>query len=266
MRPAAMLAEILAHKKVEIEEAKRRVPLEALEERLASVPPPRSLLERLTSPEGPPHRVIAEIKRASPSKGIFRAELDPAQWGVRYVRAGAVGLSVLTDRRFFRGSLEDLRVVRRVVEIPLLRKDFLIDPYQVYEARAFGADVVLLILRSLENALLDTLLARVRACGMEALVEVHDERDLDRALERNCRLIAVNNRDLSTFEVDLSVTERLLARTPPGVAMVSASGIRSLDQILDLESKGARGFLIGEALVTEEDPEAKLRELTEWSA
>jgi indole-3-glycerol phosphate synthase len=256
-----MLEAILAHKRAEIEEARQRQPVEMWEEQACCVDPPRSLSERITDVRGPAHRVIAEIKRASPSKGVLRQDLDPLQWARRYERAGAVGLSVLTDERFFRGALEDLARIRGHVDLPLLRKDFLIDPYQVYEARGSGADAVLLIMRVLEDESFARLLGLTRELGMEALVEVHDERDVARALEGGARLVGVNNRDLSTFTVDLSVTERLLPRFPPEVVVVSASGIQNQEQIRSLESRGVRAFLVGEALVTAEDPEEKLREL-----
>ncbi len=256
-----MLEEIVAHKRLEIRDARERVAEAALEEQAGRAGPPRSLIGRITDPRGPAHRVLAEIKRASPSKGVLREGLDPVEWAERYVRAGAVALSVLTDERFFKGSLSDLSRIRRHVDLPLLRKDFLLDPYQVVEARASGADAVLLIMRILEDGQFAELMKRVRDTGMEALVEVHDERDLDRALAQGVRLVGINNRDLSRFRVDLSVTRSLMPRIPPEVVVVSASGIRSPEQIRSLESAGVRAFLVGEALMTAQDPEEKLREL-----
>lgn len=256
-----MLERILAQKRVEIEEAKALRSVEMLEEEAGRRDPPRSLLERITDAHGPAHRIIAEIKRASPSKGVLRQDLDPVQWARRYVRAGAVGLSVLTDERFFKGSLEDLSRIRHEVDLPLLRKDFIIDPYQVCEARARGADVVLLIMRILQDAQFAHLFGLVRELGMEALVEVHDERDLDRALAEGPRLVGINNRDLGNFKVDLSVTRRLVPRISSDVVVVSASGIQTQEQVRSLESEGVRAFLVGEALVTAEAPEEKLREL-----
>ena len=256
-----MLEEILAHKRAEIEEARRHRPVEALEKQAGRPGPSRSLLQGITDVRGPAHRIIAEIKRASPSKGVLRPDLDPLDWARRYERAGAIGLSVLTDEKFFRGSLDDLRRIRDHVDLPLLRKDFLIDPYQVYEARVCGADAVLLILRILGDRSFAELLAVSRDLGMDALVEVHEERDLDRALSGGARLVGINNRDLSTFTVDLSVTERLLSRIPSDVVVVSASGIQNQEQVRSLESKGVKAFLVGEALVTAPAPEEKLREL-----
>jgi indole-3-glycerol phosphate synthase len=256
-----MLEAILAHKRKEIEEAKRRQPVRTLEAEVTRLAPPRSLLKGITGVRGPAHRIIAEIKRASPSKGVLRQDLDPLEWAERYERAGAIGLSVLTDTRFFKGSLDDLIRIRDHVELPLLRKDFLIDPYQVLEARVGGADVVLLIMRVLEDGQFANLLRLAQDLGMEALVEVHDERDLDRALTEDSRLVGINNRDLSTFTVDLSVTERLMAKIPLGIVAVSASGIQTPEQVRSLESKGVKAFLVGEALVTAGAPEKKLREL-----
>jgi len=256
-----MLEEILAHKRVEVREAKGRRPVEALEEEARGMDSPRSLIQRITEARGPVHRVLAEIKRASPSKGVLREDLDPVDWAGRYVRAGAIGLSILTDERFFKGSLDDLARIREHVDLPLLRKDFLIDPYQVVEARAAGADVVLLIMRILEDGQFAELLKKVRETGMEALVEVHDESDLDRALAQGTRLLGINNRDLSRFKVDLAVTRHLMPRFPSDVVVVSASGIHEPEKIRSLESEGVRAFLVGEALMTATDPEEKLREL-----
>ena len=256
-----MLEEILAHKRVEVREAKGRRPVKALEEEVGRMDPPRSLIQRITDAHGPAHRVLAEIKRASPSKGVLREDLDPVDWAGRYVRAGAIGLSILTDGRFFKGSLADLAGIREHVDLPLLRKDFLIDPYQVLEARASGADAVLLIMRILDDGLFADLLKKVREAGMEALVEVHDEADLERALAQGTRLLGINNRDLSRFKVDLSVTRRLMPRIPSDVVVVSASGINDPEQVRSLESAGVKAFLVGEALMTATDPEEKLREL-----
>jgi len=256
-----MLEAILAQKRTEIEEAKRREPVKTVEEKVARLAPPRSLLQRITGVGGPAHRIIAEIKRASPSKGVLREDLDPLDWAGRYERAGAIGLSVLTDARFFKGSLDDLVRIRDHVELPLLRKDFMIDPYQVLETRVYGADVVLLIMRVLDDAQFEDLFSLTRDLGMEVLVEVHDERDLDRALRAGSRMVGINNRDLSSFTVDLSVTERLMGRIPSDVVVVSSSGIQTRKQVRSLESKGVRAFLVGEALVTATVPEEKLKEL-----
>ena len=256
-----MLETILAHKRAEIEAARTAVSFRLLETRAQSRGPVRSLARALGSREGPPHRIIAEIKRASPSRGVLREDLEPGELAKGYVRAGAAGLSVLTDERFFHGSLAHLAQVRDLVAVPLLRKDFLLDPYQLYEARAWGADAVLLIVRALDPGALARLLACSRELGLEALVEVHDERDLGRALDLGVRMVGINNRDLATLQVDLSVTERLMREMPPEVLTVSASGIRTPADLGRLEAAGVRAFLVGEALMTSPDPERKLREL-----
>ncbi len=256
-----MLDTILSYKLIEIKEAQALLPLKSLEKKVDHLGPVRSLTHSITAPQGPAHRVIAEIKRASPSKGVMREDLDPVEWAKRYQSAGAVAMSVLTDRKFFHGSLEHLVQVRETVNFPLLRKDFMIDPYQIWEARYYGADVVLLIMRILTDTQFKQLLDVTLALGMEALVEVHEEHDLDRALELGARLIGINNRDLKTFTVDIAVTERLMPRIPPEVTVISASGIQTAQQIKSLEDKGVKAFLIGETLVTSSDPEKKLKEL-----
>jgi len=257
-----MLDAILDNKRVEVAQARKRTPRAELERRAWGAGPLRSLTGALAGPGGSGYRIIAEIKRASPSKGVLRQDLDPVTWAEKYRRAGAAALSVLTDERFFHGSLAHLADVRsRVTDLPLLRKDFIIDPYQVLEARVYGADAVLLIVRALDGASFRGLLEAVRGQGMEALVEVYEEEDLDRALAEGAGLIGINNRDLKTFSVDVAVTERLMQRVPEGVTVVSASGIHSPAQIASLASRGVKGFLVGEALVTAPDPEAKLREL-----
>lgn len=256
-----MLDVILAHKRAEVERARRERPLRTLERAARSAAPPRSLIGALTAPEGPRHRIIAEIKRASPSRGAIRADLDPVEFARRYERGGASAVSVLTDERFFGGSLADLGSVRAATGLAVLRKDFLVDPYQVVEARCHGADAVLLIARVLSRKDLERLLLEVRGVGMEALVEIHDERDLEKALAAGCRLVGINNRDLQTFRVDLAVTERLVRLIPSQVVVVSCSGIRRRDEILRLEVAGVRAFLIGESLVGADDPETRLREL-----
>jgi len=257
-----MLETILENKRAEVGQAKARMPLQELQRRLEDAAPIRSLTRALTAHEGAGHRIIAEIKRASPSKGVLRSDLDPVAWAGMYRRAGAAAVSVLTDARFFKGSLSHLADIRsHVPDVPLLRKDFIIDPYQILEARFYGADAVLLIVRTLDDASLRGLLKATHELGMEALVEVHVEADLERALGEGARIVGINNRDLKTFTEDTSVTERLMERIPGDVVAVSASGIQRPEQIVSLESRGVKAFLIGEALVTAEDPEAKLREL-----
>jgi indole-3-glycerol phosphate synthase len=257
-----MLDAILENKRQEVARARTMVSAGQLERRLRGAGPVRSLTGAVAGQGGSGHRIIAEIKRASPSRGVLRADLDPVAWALKYRRGGAAALSVLTDERFFHGSLSHLADIRsHVTDLPLLRKDFIIDPYQVLEARVHGADALLLIVRALDHARLRDLMEAVRHQKMEALVEVYDEEDLDRALAEGASLIGINNRDLTTFAVDTAVTERLMPRVPDGVVVVSASGIHSPGQIASLAARGVKGFLVGEALVTAPDPEQRLREL-----
>jgi indole-3-glycerol phosphate synthase len=202
--------------------------------------------------------IIAECKRRSPSRGVLRAAYDPVALAVGYERAGAAALSILTEPTFFDGSLEHLAAVRDVVRLPLLRKDFIVDSYQLLEARANGADAVLLIVAALADQELRTLLSAARAFGLAALVEVHDEAEVERALDAGAEIIGVNNRNLRTLEVDVGVSARAAARIPSTVVAVSESGIRTRDDVTHLQAKGYRAFLIGERLMTAPDPGAAL--------
>ena len=208
--------------------------------------------------------VIAEVKRASPSKGVIKAEIEPGEVARSYEAGGACAVSVLTEEDRFRGSLEDLRRVRAAVRLPVLRKDFIFDDYQLYEAAESGADALLLIVAALE----DDSLARLRRItedelGMDALVEVHTKEELQRAAACGATLIGVNNRSLHSFEVSLGVSIELAAHAPAGALMISESGLRSSADLLRLRALGYRGFLIGETLMRAGDPEATLRELLE---
>lgn len=256
-----VLDRILAHKAEEVTAAKSRQSAASLAREAEGVARAvRGLAASLRSCPGVP--IIAEIKRRSPSKGLIRADFDAEKIALAYAAAGAAGISVLTDEHFFGGSLEILRQVRAAVATPLLRKDFVIDAYQIDEARVAGADAVLLIVSALEDAALATLHARAKALGLDVLVEVHDERELDRALALGATLIGVNNRDLRTFEVDLATTERLAARiADPGVLLVAESGIATPADVARLERAGAGGFLVGESLMREPDPGAALSAL-----
>lgn len=223
----------------------------------------RSLRGALSAGERP--RVITEIKRRSPSRGEIRPDFDPVACATAYVEAGAAAISVLTDEKFFGGSLEFLEQVRRVADVPILRKDFTIDAYQIDEARAYGADAILLIVAAFPGAegagQLTALMAHAAATGVEALVEVHDEAELETALAAGADLVGINNRNLATFEVDLATTERLAAGIPAGVLLVSESGIFTHDDIERLERCGAHGFLVGESLMREPDVGGALRKL-----
>jgi len=261
----AILERIVAAKRQELERRRRDEPLGILRTRLAqAAPPTRSLAEAL---RGDSLGLIAEVKRASPSRGILRADLDPKALVRTYAGSGAAAISVLTEEQHFQGSLDDLTAVRAVLDgrggprLPLLRKDFLFDAYHLYEARVYGADAVLLIAAVLNPGLLAELLALARTLGLECLVEVHEEQELERALAADAQVIGVNNRDLRTFEVDLALTERLRPLIPADRVVVAESGIHTRADVERLRALGVDAVLIGEALVTAEDAGAKIREL-----
>lgn len=251
---------ILARKAEEVAGRRAALPDRELEARAREAPPPRGF-EAALSPRGGPVRVVAEVKRASPSAGAIRAGLDAAAQARRYAGAGAACVSVLTDGPGFGGSLDDLAAVRAAVEVPLLRKDFVLDRYQLLEARAHGADAALLIVAALERDRLRALLADCAGLGLAALVEVHDEPELEAALLAGARLVGVNNRDLRTFAVDLAASERLLPLLPAEVKGVAESGIRTAADARRLRRSGAANLLVGEALVRAEDPGLLLREM-----
>lgn len=240
--------------------ARRRaaLPLAELAPLAAARPAPRHFVAALRQPG---ISIIAEIKRASPSKGVLRADLDPALLAATYAAHGAAAISVLTEPSFFQGSLADLAAVRAAVALPLLRKDFIVDPYQVYEARAHGADAFLLIVAALSRPALADLIALGLELGLAALVEVHDEAEVAVALAAGARVVGVNNRDLADFSVDLTITPRLRRLIPPAIPVVGESGIHSPADVASLAAAGVDAVLIGEALVTSADPGARLREL-----
>ncbi|MCS7235838.1 MAG: indole-3-glycerol phosphate synthase TrpC [Armatimonadota bacterium] len=254
----SVLDQIVAHKQAELAEQRRRVPEEQLALQTASAPAPRPFAEAL---RGPGLRVVAEVKAASPSAGVLREDLDPAALARAYAGGGACALSVVTDRRFFRGSSEHLQAAREATHLPVLRKDFALESYHVYEARALGADAVLLIAAVLDRRRLAELVALTEQLGMAAVVEVHTEAEVDRALEAGARVVGINNRDLRTFQVDLGVTERLRPRIPDPVVVVSESGIETPAHVRRVWAAGARAVLVGSALVRSPDPARKLQEL-----
>jgi indole-3-glycerol phosphate synthase len=251
------LDEIVSHVRAELETRRRKVPLEALQERPLFHLPRKGLAMSL---EKKRRHIIAEIKRSSPSRGLIRADFDPVEIARQYVANDASALSVLTEERFFQGSLAYLEQIRGVVAVPLLRKDFVLESYQLVEARSFGADAILLIAAVLSAAQLQELHEEAQSRGLEALVEVHTEAELDRALVAGARIVGINNRDLHNFAVDLATTERLAPAVPPGILVVCESGIESPAQIQRVEQLGVRVFLIGETLMRATDPGAKLRE------
>jgi indole-3-glycerol phosphate synthase len=258
-----ILDEILDHKRHEVESAKRTAPQADLRARIAdSEDIPRGFTRGLKARRGPGSTtIIAEVKKGSPSKGVIRSDFDPLKIAETYEKNGAACLSVLTDERFFLGHLRYLSLIREQVRLPLLRKDFVCDPYQLWEARASGADAVLLIAAALPLAQLQDLSALAEELGMDVLLEVHDEEELETALRVPVELIGINNRNLKTFVTDLGVTERLTPRIPKDRFVVSESGIRERRDIERLTEAGANAFLIGESLMREEDFGAKLREL-----
>jgi indole-3-glycerol phosphate synthase len=258
-----ILKKIVSHKKQEIAAGKVRLPEPELRRRLAdSEDRPRGFVVALHGAEGEDRTpVIAEVKKGSPSKGVIRPDFDPVAIAEVYEANGAACLSVLTDERFFLGRLEYLTEIRKHVRLPLLRKDFICDPYQIYEARAAGADAVLLIAAMLDLVQLRDFTALARELSLDVLLEVHDEQELETALQVNCELVGINNRDLRTFITDLATTERLAKRVPGNRLIVAESGIHSRSDVLRLQRAGARAFLVGESLMREADIGAKLREL-----
>jgi indole-3-glycerol phosphate synthase len=258
----SILKDIETYKRREIEAARKVLPIAALEERARSAPPVRGFRARLeeSRAQGRP-ALIAEIKKASPSKGVIRADFDPAGLARAYERGGAACLSVLTDAPSFQGSPEYLRQARSATHLPILRKDFLFDPYQVVEARTWGADCILVILACIEDAGAHDLLSVAGDHAMDALIEVHDENELDRALGLDARLIGINNRDLNTFATDLSVTLKLAPRVPRDRLVIAESGISTLEDLERLAEVGVTAFLVGESLMRQNDVEAATRTL-----
>lgn len=247
-----ILSRIVAGKRREVDALRAR--LRELEREAAGSPAPRDFEGALRA--GDAVALIAECKRRSPGAGPIRPGLDPASLTGGYERAGAAALSVLTDEEWFGGSLEDLRAVKGATGIPVLRKDFTVDPLQVIEARASGADAVLLIVRILPDPELRQLLATARGLGMAALVETHDRGELDRALEAGASIVGINNRDLDTFTTDLETTMSLLGQLPPEVVVVSESGIRTPGDVRRLGRAGVDAVLVGETLLRADDPAA----------
>jgi indole-3-glycerol phosphate synthase len=286
--PAAesFLDRILDHKRAEVARQQIKIPLPQLQARAAAAPPPRDFGAALRRPGRT--ALIAEVKKASPSKGLLLERFDPLELAHSYAENGAAAISVLTDQRFFQGSLKYLEGIRlmaprmedrgskidpaildsrsSILELPvppLLRKDFIFDPYQVYEARAYGADALLLIVAALDDQTLAALLTLTYELGMQALVEVHDEAELDRALAAGAQIIGVNNRDLRTFVTTLETTERVAARLPATdrPLLISESGIATAADVARVRALGADAVLVGEALVTAPDIAARVREL-----
>ena len=252
---ADVMRRILEAKRIEVERARAAVPLEEMERRARAADAPRGFeaaLRRRVA-RGEP-AVIAEVKRASPSRGVIRADFDPARIAASYERHGAACLSVLTDRDFFGGCADDLRCARAACALPVLRKDFMIDPYQVHEARSWGADCILLIMDAAPDPDLEAMAALARALGMDVLVECHDAVQLKRALRLPATLVGVNNRDLRTFETRLETTISLRPAVPTDRLLVAESGIATAADVARLKKAGVSAYLVGSAFMAAPDP------------
>ena len=260
-----ILERIVAQRREDVLAAKVATPFAALREMVRGAPPASAFIARLKA--AAPMALIAEIKRASPSRGDIAPRVNAARQAMKYAQGGAAGISVLTEPTWFKGTLHDMLQVRKAVgqlgeqRPAVLRKDFIIDPYQVIEARAYGADALLLIVASLDDATLRGLLEFTGECGMDALVEVNNAAEMARAVAAGAGLIGINNRDLRSFTVDLGTTERLAALVPEGTIVAALSGIHSRDDVQRFEAAGAGAVLVGEALMEVEDPGEKIAEM-----
>jgi indole-3-glycerol phosphate synthase len=254
-----ILREIVAHKRVEVDRAKHLRPTASLEARLADAPAVQGFVAALETRR--PIALIAEVKRASPSAGVISTEFDPVKTAAAYERHGAACVSVLTDEKYFQGSLDDLTSVRQAISLPVMRKDFLVDRYQVLEARAAGADCVLLIAECLEDCRLRELYFYASELGMDALIELYEVENLERVLKLEPALVGINNRDLRTFVTDLDHTIRLAPRIVGQSLLVSESGIRTKGDVLKLKQAGVRAILVGETLMRSNDVGAQIDEL-----
>jgi indole-3-glycerol phosphate synthase len=253
------LDKIVAEKRRELKQRQKTVPLPELMAAIMERPAPLDLAAALS---GDGLSLIAEVKRASPSRGVIRADLDPVKLALSYAQCGAAAISVLTESQYFRGSREDLEAVKRALpDIPLLRKDFLFESYQVVESCAWGADAVLLIVAILDDYELEEMLSLSHALGMQCLVEVHNQNELERALACDARIIGINNRDLDTMTVDINVTRQLRPPIPRGRIVVSESGIKGRDEAQKLREWKVNAMLVGETLVAADDVASKIKEL-----
>ena len=253
-----MLNKIIAEKREEVEQRKRRLSISTLKERIAQRKAPLDFASALS---GDGTHLIAEVKRASPSRGILCPNFNPVALAKTYANGGAVAISVLTEVNYFKGNLDHLAAIREEVSLPLLRKDFIFDQYQVYESRAYGADALLLIIAILSQEQLEELLSLSRNLGLSCLVEVHNKDEVERALSSSAKIIGINNRNLNTFKVDINTTRRLRPLIPKDRIVVSESGISNRSDVEKLKKWGVNTVLVGEALVTADDIPAKMKEL-----
>jgi len=253
-----ILATIAAHVREVVARRQRELPLAALRERALFRAPTRGFAKALS---GTARHIVAEVKKASPSKGLIRADFDPVAIAKDYAAHGASAISVLTEEKFFQGDLAYLEQIHQNVALPLLRKDFMLDPYQIVEAKSFGADAVLFIAAMLDGQMMGELRQQASELQMDSLVEVHSEIELEAALNAGAQLIGINNRDLKTFAVSLATTEKLAPLVPAGIPAVCESGIDSIEQIRRVEKLGIHAFLIGESLMRAPAPGIKLSEL-----
>lgn len=263
MPDRTILDTILWHKRDEVAARRAQVPLEALQSRLAELPPTRDFAAALRHPALGPTALIAEVKKASPSAGIIRADFDPVAIAQTYETNGASCLSVLTDARFFQGHEDYLQQIRAAVSIPLLRKDFTVDSYQITEARAIGADAILLIAAALTRPQMADYMALAHSLGLTALVEVHTEEEMQVAADIQAPVIGINTRDLKSFVTDLGVFERLAPLAPAGSVLVAESGLKTPTDVARVRAAGAHAILVGESLMRSPDIGAALRGLME---
>ena len=254
-----ILDRILETKRADVAARKATIPLSEIDARIHVQTPPRGFRAALDARAKTGHALVAEIKKASPSKGLSRADFDPPAHARAYQAGGAACLSVLTDERWFQGADEYLTAAREACELPVLRKDFMVDPWQVPESRALGADAILLIMAALDDMLLAEIEASALDCGMDVLVEVHDEREMERAMKLKSRLIGVNNRDLRDFTVDFARTYELIGKAPADCTFVAESGLMTRADLDEMAAHDVHCFLIGEALMRQPDVEAATR-------
>ncbi|MEO7718244.1 MAG: indole-3-glycerol phosphate synthase TrpC [Capsulimonas sp.] len=261
MAESTILQTILAHKKTEMAQRRHDIPFAEIRDRAADQPPTRDFAAALRQPRLGKVGLIAEVKKASPTAGLIRADFDPVRIAQTYEASGADCLSVLTDERFFQGHDTFLQAVRKAVDLPLLRKDFTVDPYQIYEARVLGADAILLIASALTPYQIQDYSAVARSLGLQTLVEVHNAAEMQVATNAGAPLIGINSRDLSTFVTDLGIVERLASMVGPGVTLVAESGLKTPADVALVTSAGAHAILVGETLMRAEDIGGAVREL-----